>query len=118
MAWRIEEMSTPARWNIPPSAPKSFWISTTTTAVLVRSMVVGSGFASITASVFIDAISASFGRSATGLQSSGLLPENDDPKMRVQETDRRNAWLVPDQLLAGLDRWDHWRTCTIAPFDS
>src|SRR2546423_7441375 len=80
MAWRIEEMSTPARWNMPPSAPKSFCISTTTTAVRARSMVVGPGFASIVTRVFIDAISASFGRSATGLQSSGLLPENYDSR--------------------------------------
>ncbi|MFL5700651.1 MAG: hypothetical protein ACJ797_26545 [Ktedonobacteraceae bacterium] len=74
-------------------------------------MVVGPGFASIVTRVFIDAISASFGRSATGLQSSGLLPENYDSKMRMQETDQR---YLPDRFITRFT--DYLRSFNQLPF--
>src|SRR6266576_464440 len=46
-AARIMEMSIPARWNIPPSEPKSFCMSTTITAALSASIAIGPGLASI-----------------------------------------------------------------------
>src|ERR1700730_10408569 len=45
-AARVIEMLISARSNIPPLAPKSFCMSTTSAAVLAVSMVIGSGFAS------------------------------------------------------------------------
>jgi hypothetical protein len=47
MAPRIMEISVPARSNMPPWAPKSFCVSTTSTAVLAVSMAIGFGVASI-----------------------------------------------------------------------
>jgi hypothetical protein len=47
IAARVIEISIPARSNIPPSAAKSFRMSTASAAVMAGSMVVGPGLAAI-----------------------------------------------------------------------
>src|SRR5262249_24181437 len=73
-------MSIPAPANMPPSAPKSFCISTTITAVHAGSMLIGSGFACTVTAALIDI--ATFEVRLEGCRSPLLLLRHAGKKPR------------------------------------